>query len=182
VERAELVRLDLEQVFRVADVLAQGRRLPVPEAIKYALHDVWVDGRGHDNGPAVLTGREQDVTALVTLGLTNRQIGERMWLAEKTVRNYVSNVLAKLGARDRTQAALIARELVLLVERLADCAQLPQHATADEQHRRDQHQDEALDLVRDAALGEEDVEPERAPQHVRVRGDAAVRAAGTAAR
>ena len=43
-------------------------------------------------------------------GLTNRQIGERMYLAEKTVKNYVSNLLAKLGMERRTQAAVFATE------------------------------------------------------------------------
>ena len=44
-------------------------------------------------------------------GLTNREIGERMFLAEKTVKNYVSRLLAKLGMHRRTQAALLAAEL-----------------------------------------------------------------------
>jgi DNA-binding NarL/FixJ family response regulator len=43
--------------------------------------------------------------------MTNRQIGERMFLAEKTVKNYVSSVLAKLGMQRRTQVAVLATEL-----------------------------------------------------------------------
>jgi two-component system, NarL family, response regulator DevR len=43
--------------------------------------------------------------------LTNRQIGERMFLAEKTVKNYVSNLLAKLGMERRTEAAVFATRL-----------------------------------------------------------------------
>src|SRR3954447_11843357 len=54
---------------------------------------------------AGLSDQERKVLALIGEGLTNRQIGERMFLAEKTVRNYVSNVLAKLGMERRTQAA-----------------------------------------------------------------------------
>ncbi len=45
-------------------------------------------------------------------GLTNRQIAERMYLAEKTVKNYVSNILAKLGLERRTQAAVFASKLL----------------------------------------------------------------------
>ena len=48
---------------------------------------------------------------LIADGLTNRQIGERMFLAEKTVKNYVSNLLAKLGMERRTQAAVFASKL-----------------------------------------------------------------------
>ncbi|MFJ4090856.1 response regulator [Kitasatospora sp. NPDC089913] len=58
-----------------------------------------------------LTAREQEVLALIGEGLTNRQIGERLYLAEKTVKNHVSRLLAKLGVERRVQAALIATEL-----------------------------------------------------------------------
>jgi two-component system response regulator DevR len=55
---------------------------------------------------ASLTRQERRVLELVGEGLTNRQIGERMLLAEKTVKNYVSSLLAKLGFERRTQAAV----------------------------------------------------------------------------
>jgi DNA-binding NarL/FixJ family response regulator len=58
--------------------------------------------------------REQDVMRLLAAGRTNREIAAALFLAEGTVKNHVTNVLAKLGARDRTQAALRARELGLL--------------------------------------------------------------------
>jgi len=51
------------------------------------------------------------VLDLIGRGLTNRQIAEQMVLAEKTVKNYVSNLLAKLGLQRRTQAAVLATEL-----------------------------------------------------------------------
>ena len=66
------------------------------------------------NGPPVdrelaqLTTQEQRILALIGQGLTNRQIAEEMSLAEKTVKNYVSAMLAKLGLSSRTQAALFA--------------------------------------------------------------------------
>ncbi len=53
-----------------------------------------------------LTLRERQVLELIAEGLTNRQIGERLELAEKTVKNYVSGLLAKLGMERRTQAAV----------------------------------------------------------------------------
>lgn len=57
-----------------------------------------------------LTAREHEVLNLIADGMTNRQIGERLFLAEKTVKNYVSGILAKLGMRSRTQAALYGAE------------------------------------------------------------------------
>ena len=58
-----------------------------------------------------LTGQERQILELIGEGLTNRQIGERMFLAEKTVKNYVSNLFAKLGMHRRTQAAAYAAQL-----------------------------------------------------------------------
>jgi two-component system, NarL family, response regulator DevR len=55
-----------------------------------------------------LTEQEQKILDLIGEGLTNRQIAERMYLAEKTVKNYVSSMLAKLGLTSRTQAAIFA--------------------------------------------------------------------------
>jgi DNA-binding NarL/FixJ family response regulator len=64
------------------------------------------------SGPlAKLSEQERTVLELIGEGLTNRQIGERMFLAEKTVKNYVSHLLAKLGLERRTQAAVLATEL-----------------------------------------------------------------------
>jgi two-component system, NarL family, response regulator DevR len=60
---------------------------------------------------AGLTDQEKRVLELVAEGLTNRQIGERLFLAEKTVKNYVSNLLAKLGMSRRSEAAAYAARL-----------------------------------------------------------------------
>ena len=60
---------------------------------------------------AALTPQERNILELIGEGLTNRQIGERMFLAEKTVKNYVSNVFAKLGMSRRTEAAAYAARL-----------------------------------------------------------------------
>jgi DNA-binding NarL/FixJ family response regulator len=55
-----------------------------------------------------LTGQERKILELIGEGLTNRQIGERLYLAEKTVKNYVSALFQKLGMERRTQAAAYA--------------------------------------------------------------------------
>jgi DNA-binding NarL/FixJ family response regulator len=59
-----------------------------------------------------LTDQERRILALIAEGKTNRQIGEDMFLAEKTVKNYVSSLLAKLGMERRTQAAVFAARLL----------------------------------------------------------------------
>lgn len=57
-----------------------------------------------------LTPRETEILALIAEGLSNREIGARLFLAEKTVKNYVSGILSKLGMQRRTQAAVLATE------------------------------------------------------------------------
>ncbi|WP_322785705.1 helix-turn-helix transcriptional regulator, partial [Cellulosimicrobium cellulans] len=63
---------------------------------------------------AVLTEREEEVLLLVAQGLTNRQIGERLFISGKTVSVHVSNVLAKLGASGRAEAVSLAHQRGLL--------------------------------------------------------------------
>jgi two-component system response regulator DevR len=60
---------------------------------------------------AGLTEQERKILELIAEGLTNRQIGERLYLAEKTVKNYVSNLLSKMGMKRRTEAAAYAARL-----------------------------------------------------------------------
>ncbi|HEU5035734.1 MAG TPA: response regulator transcription factor [Nocardioides sp.] len=61
---------------------------------------------------AQLTEQEIKLLGYIAEGMTNRQIGEQMFLAEKTVKNYVSSILAKLGLERRTQAAVLASKLL----------------------------------------------------------------------
>jgi DNA-binding NarL/FixJ family response regulator len=85
----------------VLDRLRRGRPESGPET----------DGRLVDRPADTLTAREHLILQLIGEGLTNRQIGQRMGLAEKTVKNYTSHLLAKLGLERRTQAAILATEL-----------------------------------------------------------------------
>ena len=66
--------------------------------------------RPDDDPLQVLTPREGDVLRLVAAGLTNRQVAAELGIAEKTVKTHATSVFAKLGVRDRTQAALYAKE------------------------------------------------------------------------
>jgi DNA-binding NarL/FixJ family response regulator len=67
--------------------------------------------RSGDDELAGLTAQEKRLLDLIAQGLTNRQIGEQMFLAEKTIKNYVSNLLAKLGMHRRTEVAAYAARL-----------------------------------------------------------------------
>ena len=67
--------------------------------------------RGADDELAALTDQERRLLDLIAEGLTNRQIGEQMFLAEKTIKNYVSNLLAKRGMSRRTEVAAYAARL-----------------------------------------------------------------------
>ncbi|MER5846420.1 response regulator transcription factor [Streptomyces sp. NPDC002012] len=65
-------------------------------------------GPEEDDALSGLSPREKDVLALIGEGLTNSQIGKRLYLSEKTVKNHISRLLAKLGVERRIQAAVIA--------------------------------------------------------------------------
>jgi DNA-binding NarL/FixJ family response regulator len=60
---------------------------------------------------ASLSPRERDILALIGDGLTNREIGNKLYLSEKTVKNHISRLLAKLGVQRRVQAAVLASQL-----------------------------------------------------------------------
>ncbi|GAC1393327.1 MAG: response regulator transcription factor [Ktedonobacteraceae bacterium] len=61
-----------------------------------------------------LTEREREILALIAQGASNRQVAERLYVTEGTIKNHMSNILSKLGVRDRTQAVLKAKELGLV--------------------------------------------------------------------
>src|SRR4029453_19060738 len=85
--------------------VAAGQSMLDP-AVTMQVLDRLRNGPQEDPELAPLSDREREVLELVGEGLTNRQIGERMFLAEKTVKNYVSGMLSKLGMQRRTQAAV----------------------------------------------------------------------------
>jgi len=90
--------------------VAQGQSLLDPLVTKRVLERLR-QGPQEDTRLASLTDQERRILDHIAEGLTNRQIGEQMFLAEKTVKNYVSNVLMKLGMQRRTQAAAYAARL-----------------------------------------------------------------------
>jgi len=90
----------------VSDIrkLAAGESLIDPALKREVLSRV----SGRSGGGAVLSPQEERILELIGEGLTNRQIGERLHLAEQTVKNYVSRLMSKLGFERRVQAALYA--------------------------------------------------------------------------
>jgi two-component system response regulator DevR len=89
---------------------ASGQSLLEPEILERVLERLR-QGPREDERLAGLTGQERRVLDLIAQGRTNRQIAGEMFLAEKTIKNYVSNLLAKLGMERRTQAASYAARL-----------------------------------------------------------------------
>lgn len=90
--------------------IAAGRSLLDPSLVARVM-DRLRRGDPRADQLAMLTDQERRILELIADGLTNRQIGETMFLAEKTVKNYVSSVLAKLGLERRTQAAVLGAKL-----------------------------------------------------------------------
>ncbi|KRF37472.1 response regulator [Nocardioides sp. Soil805] len=90
--------------------VVQGHSLIEPEVAVRVIERMRGAGTVPD-GIDSLSGTESQILDLITEGLTNRQIGERLYLAEKTVKNHVTTLLAKLGVKRRTQAAVMASEL-----------------------------------------------------------------------
>ncbi|TDE12287.1 response regulator transcription factor [Jiangella asiatica] len=90
--------------------LAEGKSLLDPESTARMLAGLR-DRATRADPLAALTDQERRILELIGEGLTNRQIGERMFLAEKTIKNYVSSLLAKLDLNRRTQAAVLAAQL-----------------------------------------------------------------------
>jgi len=90
--------------------VAAGESLLDPTATTRLLERIRRGGPD-DEKIAQLTDQERRILELLAEGLTNRQIADRMYLAEKTVKNYVSNLLTKMGMRRRTEAAVYAARL-----------------------------------------------------------------------
>ncbi len=91
--------------------IAAGGSLLDPDATALVLARLRMGDQPADPRYASLSLQERRILGLIANGLTNRQIGAEMYLAEKTIKNYVSSVLHKLGFARRTEAAVYATEL-----------------------------------------------------------------------
>lgn len=104
-----LKRADADEIVQAVRTVFAGESLLFPEAIRALVASVTPHGPVTTD-PANLTDREQEVLRHMSRGLSNAEIASEMFLGVETVKTHVGNVLAKLGARDRTQAVIRAYE------------------------------------------------------------------------
>ena len=88
--------------------VAAGQSLLDPELTRRVMERLRAAAEPKDEGVEHLSAQERRILDLIAEGMTNRQIAETLYLSEKTVKNYVSNLLAKLGMHRRTEAAVFA--------------------------------------------------------------------------
>ena len=107
----------LKQIFglELVDVVrkvANGQSLLDPSVTQRVLERVRSGGSSQPAELQSLTPQERRILELIAEGMTNGQIGQQLFLAEKTVKNYVTSILSKLGMQRRTQAAVLASKLL----------------------------------------------------------------------
>jgi len=101
------------ELVRAVRVVADGEALLSPSVTRRLVSEFAArtkQSAGPSPALAKLTSREREVMALVAEGLTNAEIGERLFMSPATARTHVSRILTKLGARDRTQLVVMAYE------------------------------------------------------------------------
>lgn len=108
--------ISLERLAEALRTVAAGGTLLQPALTERLLRAALSTGTGFDSSlaPEPLTEREVEVIRLMVGGLSNREIADSLDVAEGTAKNHISNILAKLGVRDRTRAVLKALELGLV--------------------------------------------------------------------
>lgn len=102
-----LKKIGAEQLYRAVTAVGEGESLLDPNLSKAVVNRVLeicegAPGRGID----ALSAREKEILKLIAEGLTNQEIAERIFLSQKTVRNYVSSIFQKIDVSHRTQAAI----------------------------------------------------------------------------
>jgi two-component system, NarL family, response regulator DevR len=105
----QIIGIDLVDVVRK---VANGQSLLDPSVTQRVLERLRSGGSSEPAELQSLTPQERRILELITEGMTNRQIGGELFLAEKTVKNYVTSILGKLGMQSRTQAAVLASKLL----------------------------------------------------------------------
>ncbi|MCE6996545.1 response regulator transcription factor [Saccharothrix sp. S26] len=102
-----------DELIRAVRAVHAGEAYLSPAVTRHVLGMVAVDGgRGEDAARrlAALTPREADIVALVAEGLSNAEVGRRVHMSEASIKTYVSRILAKLGCRNRVEAALLVHD------------------------------------------------------------------------
>jgi DNA-binding NarL/FixJ family response regulator len=108
--------VDLEELAEAVRTVATGRTLigVTAHRARNAVRQQGLAFDALDDAASALTPREVEILRLVAAGMSNREIGDALGLAEGTVKNHASNILSKLGVRDRTRAVLKALERGIL--------------------------------------------------------------------
>lgn len=101
-----------DELIRAVRAVHAGEAYLSPAVTRHVLGMVTPAGRDEDAARrlAGLTPRESDIVALVAEGLSNAEVGRRVHMSEATIKTYVSRILAKLGCRNRVEAALLVRD------------------------------------------------------------------------
>jgi two-component system, NarL family, response regulator DevR len=107
-----LKQIDGLELVDVVRKVADGQSLLDPAVTQRVLERVRSGGSSLPAELRSLTDRERSILQCIAEGMTNRQIGQELSLAEKTVKNYVTSILGKLGMHSRTQAAVLASKLL----------------------------------------------------------------------
>ena len=105
-----LKQVSAAELAKAVTLVAAGNSLLDPRVTEGALERVRADAKCRDD-LARLSDQERRILELIGEGCTNRQIGESLFLAEKTVKNYVTSILSKLGMQRRTEVAAFAARL-----------------------------------------------------------------------
>jgi DNA-binding NarL/FixJ family response regulator len=105
-----LKRAEPEQLIDAIAVVARGEALLAPSVTRRLIEEFTKQPAAANPLPVELTEREREVLALMAQGLSNQELAERLFIADNTVKTHVKRVLAKLGARDRAQAIVMAYE------------------------------------------------------------------------
>jgi DNA-binding NarL/FixJ family response regulator len=107
-----------EELSEAIRIVSEGGALIEPSIARKVLAEFTRGSRetkiNHNDTAELLSNRELQILKLLAQGLTNRQIASNLFLAEGTVKNYVSTIFSKIDVNDRTQAALKAKDLGLL--------------------------------------------------------------------
>jgi DNA-binding NarL/FixJ family response regulator len=105
-----LKRAEPDQIREAVRVVARGDAVLFPTAVRRLVGDARLQQPHHASLIGRLTEREREVLRLLAAGRSNAEIAAELWLGVETVKTHVTNVLGKLGARDRMQAAIFAYE------------------------------------------------------------------------
>ncbi|WP_366923031.1 response regulator transcription factor [Metallumcola ferriviriculae] len=100
--------IDAEILVEAVKDVVQGKSIIHPSITTKILDKFQQMSKGEKEEASPLTPREMEVLTAITMGLSNKEIGDRLFISDKTVKNHITNIFRKLNVSDRTQAAVFA--------------------------------------------------------------------------